>query len=487
MKYLLCLGSLLLSSFMKLQAQSEDTLDKKFIISHVNIIDVTNGTVKKDMDVTIIGNRISYVRKSIAARTSKKAATIDATNKFLIPGLWDMHTHVLNHWDRHSLLFVANGITGVRDMASGIPLHKSLIIKNQVYQGIQAGPQFITPGPPLDGEVSLYPHEALFITSKERAIHVADSLKKAGADFLKVINYIPRNAFFALLKRAKEIGMSVVGHTPFSVTPAQASNAGFRSIEHLMLVRETVCTKTDEVLQLSREASRARLKNDWLTVNALQTKSLKLMLETLSENECIELGKLFVANDTWLTPTMRSILTKLLPKDSILNNPNWRYMPKDILASWRTSLNDTTMRGIANDLQYEQMRIKVTSLLHKAGAHFLAGTDANEKGLDNVPGFSLHEELEIFLSAGFTPLEALQTATINPAVFLKATDSLGTVGVGKIASLVLLDANPLENIRNTKKIYAVVLNGRYLDRKALDDLLQEAEKRAGTMQRETND
>lgn len=486
MKYLVCLGSILLWPLLKSQAQSKYLVNKTFIISHVNIIDVTNGTLQKDMDVTVKGNRILHINKSIAARTSKKASTINATNKFLIPGLWDMHTHVLNNWSRHSLLFVANGITGVRDMASGIPLHKSQIIKKQVYSGRLTGPQFITPGPPLDGEVSLYPHEALFITSKQRAILVADSLKKAGADFLKVINYIPRDAFFALLKRAREIGISVVGHTPFSVTPAEASNAGFYSIEHLMLIRETVCTTTDNVLQLSREASRARLGNDWLTVNALQTKALKLMIETFDENQCIELGKLFLANNTWLTPTMRSILTKSLPKDSILNNHKWRYMPKDILASWRNSLNDTTMRGISNDLKYEQLRIKVTSLLHKAGAHFLAGTDANEKALDNVPGFSLHEELEVFVKAGFTPLEALQTATINPAIFLKATDSLGTISVGKLASLVLLDANPLENIRNTQKTNAVVLNGRYLDRKALDQILEDVEKLATTVKDKTN-
>ncbi|HLJ87835.1 MAG TPA: amidohydrolase family protein [Candidatus Angelobacter sp.] len=429
-------------------------------ITHISVIDATGTPVQSDMTVVIRKDRISGIGKSDRLKPPKDATIVDGTGKFLIPGLWDMHVHtIFGDWipggrDVSLPLFVANGVTGVRDM--GGDLDTLLRWRAEIASGKLLGPRLVVAGPMLDGAKSHFP-SSLSIATPEEGRKAVDDLKAHNADFIKVQSYIGRDAYFAVVEEAKKQKMTLVGHVPDVIRASEASDAGQKSIEHLTGIFEGCSTAEDEFLK--------------------GKKGPKRFLDTYSESNCRSLIARLAKNHTWQVPTLVWERGQWLVDDiDYSHDPVLKYAPdswqhKSWPAFTKSIMAELDTDPLADRKQFVQKELDMVKAMRNAGVPFLAGTDT-AAGVAVLPGFSLHTEMEYFVQAGLTPMEALQTATRNPAVFLGIQKEAGTVEKDKVANLVLLNANPLEDIRNTRKIEAVVLNGKLLTRSDLDGVLE---------------
>jgi imidazolonepropionase-like amidohydrolase len=449
------------------RAQGLEGARVSIVLTHVTVIDTAGGTSQPDMTVVIDGGRITRVDKKRLARIPKTAKEIDATGKYLIPGLWDMHVHTFfGNWipggrEVTLPLFIANGVTGVRDMGSELDL--ILAAREEIAEGRLIGPRMIVAGPMLDGPKTQFP-ASIAIATPEDGRRTVDMLKSRGVDFIKIQSYVPREAYFAIADECKKQELTFVGHVPDAIRGSEASNAGQKSFEHLIGIFEGSSAVEDELLKGPKGPGR--------------------FLETYDPAKEAALIQLLAKNQTWQCPTLywergQWLIDAPEVRDEMSHDPDAQYAPK----FWREKSWPRFTASIIKDLdtdplpvreKFVQHELDIVKKLQKAGVPFLAGTDT-AAGVDVLPGFSLHRELERFVAAGFTPMEALQTATINPAKFLNKLSDFGTVEKGKVADLVLLDANPLDDIRNTQKIQAVIVSGRYFSRANLDSILREVE------------
>ncbi|MGA8150092.1 MAG: amidohydrolase family protein [Terriglobales bacterium] len=437
--------------------------DATLVFTHVNVIDATGTPAQPDMTVIIRGQRIAEVARSGSAKLPADAQVVDGRGKYLIPGLWDMHVHtVFGDWipkdEKVTLpLFVANGITGVRDMGGDLDVLK--VWRSEIAAGTLLGPRMVIAGPMLDGPVPRFPSSAPVADAADGR-RVVDDLRKQGVDFIKIQSFIPRDGYFAAADEAKKLGITFVGHVPDAVRASEASNAGQKSIEHFTGIFEGCSTIEDQLLKGPKS-----LGQNVATYDAVRAKNLIALM---------------AKNQTWQVPTLVWERGQWLVDDiDLSHDPLIKYAP----AVWRDRSWPMFKRDIIKDMdtdplpvrkRFVQMELEMTLAMHRAGVPFMAGTDT-AAGVHIFPGFSLHQELELFVEAGLTPMEALQTATRNPAQFLGRLSDMGTVQAGKIADLVLLDANPLDDIHNARKIRAVVLAGRYFSRSDLDEMLHQVE------------
>jgi len=362
---------------------------------------------------------------------------VDGTGRFLIPGLWDMHSHHQGTGAESVELFVANGVLGTRDMGADVEF--ILPLRDRINNGQLLGPEILATGPILDDRPSDWPFRRRVRNGQEGREAVRD-LKARGVDFIKVHDGTPREAFFAIADEAKKVGLPLVGHVPNQVKVEEAVAAGMKSIEHFANYRVlNQCSANPPHHQIS----------------------------------CEELFGMLSSRGVWQTPTITFF--QLIPdmfsgqplphaayaSDALLEltreNVRVSHLDAEGLSFFRTN-NRTSLAAIKN--------------LVSRGIGFLAGCD----GL--VPGFCLHDELVWMTKAGLSPLQALQTATLNPARFLGRERTQGTVAVGKRADLVLLEADPLTDITHTRGIAAVILRGRLLAKPDLERILA-VHKRAG--------
>jgi imidazolonepropionase-like amidohydrolase len=436
-------------------------------ITGVTVIDATGEPAQPGMTVVVTGNRITALGKSSLVRVPQLARVVDGNGKFLIPGLWDMHVHTAD--PSFLSLYLANGVTGVRDMHALDP-DVLFGMRKQVQEGKKLGPRIVAAGPLVDGPMPFVPG-SLVAADARQGREAVRKLKQMGADFVKVYNKLPREAYLAIVDEAKKQGLPLAGHLPESVSAAEASDLGQKSIEHLTGI-ELACSDRED--ELRREAVAGLVKADNSAAWELLGRIGARAADSSSPKKARALFARFVRNGTWQVPTL-TVLRSLVSLDDpkFLADPRVKYMPPSIRSYWSLmKLSPETVTGLK--VRYKRATGLVRAM-HQAGVPFLAGTDT--PGVPFVfPGFSLHDELALLVAdAGFTPLEALQTATRDPARFLGREKDLGTIEPGKLADLVLLDANPLTDIHNTTKIAAVVANGRLLPRRELDRLLAEVE------------
>lgn len=338
------------------------------------------------------------------------------------------------------------------------------------------GPRIVTAGRIMDGPVPAVPPNSIPFSGEAQARAQVNHLKSLGADFIKVYDGVARDDYFAIIDEAKRINIPVAGHIPIGVTSFEASNAGQRSFEHLgNILRSCSSLPAETIEQRANAAVKPTGKpGDYSHIPARIAARTKLELETFDAAKCSSLYSTFVKNQTWQVPTLATKRPlSLLDDGGFTDDPRMKYIPLREHETWRPE-NNFFLRFRTPEFIVQKKRLYLKELelvrsMHRAGVPFLAGTDI--PGAYTYPGFSLHDELELFVENGFTPYESLQTATINPARFLGKQDSLGTIEVGKIADLLLLDANPLTDIRNTRKIFAVFSDGRYLSRQDLDRML----------------
>jgi len=451
--------------------------EQSLAITHVTVIDMTGSPPLSDQTVLVQKQRIAAVGPAASIEISRHAQVLDARGAFLVPGLVDMHVHLTAAGEpdgsrRFMLpLLLANGITGVRDMGSYL---ESLIpLRKEIEEGKRLGPRIITPGPYLDGSPPSF-EPSLVVTNRVQANEDVHQLVLRGADFVKVQSMLSRDAYFAIAQAAQREHIVFVGHVPDRVTAEEAAGAGQHSIEHLTNVlrgcsRAEVKLMRDELYvppkQESPSQSHARIAR-WQGE----------LLSSYSPEIASALIAKFKEKDVWQTPTLILLKENAFPtrEDASASDDRSRYIPTRTLDLWKKArsaeMRHISVRDSRLNRELFQKSMNLVAEMQKAGVGILAGTDSPAPFV--FPGSSLHDELQLFVEAGFTPLQALQSATKNPAEFLRATKDLGTIEKGKFADLLLVDANPLDDVRNSLKIRAVVLRGKLLNRDMLDALLE---------------
>jgi imidazolonepropionase-like amidohydrolase len=446
------LGAVILGAPLVAQTGTVDHVT----IDNVTIVDVVNGKLFPRMTVVVDGKRILTVAKTRPGELHS-GTVMDGAGMYLIPGLWDMHVHVAFTNDAARIqstsalmlpLLIANGVTGVRDMGSN--LDAVLATRDAVASHQVIGPRIVTSGPMLDGPTSRY-QVIVKVTTAEDGRAAVRQLHDRGVDFIKTQSLVPRDAYFGLADEAAKLGMRFEGHVPDAIRAREAVAAHQHSFEHLLGVFGASTTIEDSVIA-GRKPSNAAI------------------LAAHSEADEKAIITLLAKNQVWQCPT---ILSDLGSAADVVSDPGLPYWFKNIVDRWKASslraLNSSDAAAADVKQRFDRWELSLTTKLHAAGVPFLAGTDA-PAGFDLVPGASLHSELEWLVRAGFTPLEALQTATINPATYLGRTKDFGTVEAGKIADFVVLARNPLVSIGNTRSVVAVVADGRFYSATELNKL-----------------
>jgi len=441
-------------------------------ITHATIIDVGDGTLEPDQTVFVKGNRITAIRPSARATVPQGATIVDATGRYLIPGLWDAHVHSAGSVAWHFPLLVAYGVTGVRNMHS--TADTALALTNAIKRRLAArellGPRFLANGPIIDGYPPTWPGTVVAQTPGEGRAAV-DSLAAGGADFIKVYDALTRETFLAIADEAHRRGIPVDGHMPMLVPPEDGAAAGMRTVEHLTGITAGCSAKADslreEYTAFLRQMPELPFPQSMIGFFRL----VRAWSDTRDPARCAATVEAYQAAGVTVVPTF--IAFTVDPQTVLGDSAALRALPPAVRGEWTgmaASGLDAIMSSIMDPV-IEHAR-ENARLLHAGGVTILAGTDLGNPYL--VPGASLHDELAELVDVGLSPLEALRSATLNPAIVFGLADSLGAVAEGMVADLVLLDANPLDDIHNTRSIEAVMLNGRYLDRSALDSLIATA-------------
>jgi hypothetical protein len=402
---------------------------RRLAITLVNVVDVVEGRILPNRTVTINGDVIEGVTENGAPPAG--ARVIDGQAKFLIPGLWDMHSHHQASGADSLDLYLANGVVGTRDMGSDLDF--ILPLRDRVRRGELIGPDIVAAGPMLDNAPPDWPFRRR-VTNAQEAREAVRDLGTRGVDFIKVHNNTPRDVFFAIADEVTTLGLSFAGHVPLAVTIAEGAASGIKSIEHLSEFR------------VFRECAGT--------------------VQPYDSERCRPLFDQLAANRVWQTPTLG--LYRVLPElFSGKPMPHAEYASDSLLDLARKNIEASKLdKPTLSFLRSMSMAslVVVRDMLAR-GNDFLAGCDGG------VPGFCLHDEMRTLTEAGLSPVQALQTATINPARFLGRERTEGTIEAGKRADVVLLDADPLADIRNVGRIAAVILRGRVLSKADIDRTL----------------
>jgi imidazolonepropionase-like amidohydrolase len=453
---LIATGALAVAFVSLLLAQSQETASSRGLaFTHVTVIDGSGAAAKPDFTVVVVGARIDEVGPHQHVRIPEGAQIINANGKFLIPGLWDMHAHFESGGAALFPALIANGVTSVREMGgSG---EQALALRERVKSGSLLGPRIKAAGLILESPRFIQFVESLNVgsfTGKRIGVANADDARRAieanvkmGADFLKIRTSASRDSYLAIAAEAKRAGLPLAGHLPEGISPLEASDAGQRSFEH-----------------------------GWP------------MLGKIPEDKLKEIAARLIKNDTHVTPTLvagrgyretpDTEALAVIDDKAGLRDIRRKYVPQPLADFWRKQIE---MKKAETKLDWQAIlenNLQIFRALRKAGVKMMTGTDLGAPLC--YPGFGLHDELELLVSrVGLTPAEALQSATRIPAEFMGMGASLGTVEKGKLADLTLLEANPLSDITNTRKIAAVVVGGRLFGKAELQTMLDKMAAEAG--------
>jgi hypothetical protein len=460
--------------------QPPDSARRPLILRDVTVIDATGAPPALHMAVIVESGRIRAVVPLRELRPARGAQVVEGAGLFLIPGLWDMHVHMSSvpvsptarglqaarSNSRYFLpLFVAWGVTGVRDMSGTLELLTAW--RDSVMRGSLLGPRMLVTGAKLGSArpaVTGAPYPLRTAAEVQKTVRL---LRQKGADHIKVTG-LPASLVPALADACRREGLSFVGHLPADMSLAAASRAGMRSVEHLDGALFALSEREAELLKRERDPGWWTLLLRRLHLVDPDRDRLELHRALLASTSAVRAESLYALlrrNQTWQVPTLSELRDLHRVRESEPFAAEWTdYVPPlrgpIVPIHWD---KDPDLGG-----QEFARQLQVVGEMYRAGVPLLAGTDS--PGPDRIPGFSLAEELELLVRAGLPPMAALQAATREPARFLGMADTLGTVEPGKVADLVLLDGNPLVEIRNVHRVHAVVLRGRYLSPLQLDSL-----------------
>jgi predicted amidohydrolase len=486
MKRLFC-ELLILIWFLPSSLNAEPKSTASIALTHVTVVDTRGGPSASDMTVIISGDSITDITKSADARLPKTAQTIDARGKFLIPGLWDMHVHMFlsgadfgdttPNLGRDLTLFLANGVTGVRDTGAAREYFSSYIEskrRGETPARLDVFPRIVAAGQIIDGEPPYIRGAMIAVKDADEARKAVDFDRQQGADFIKVYSYMSRDAYFAVASETKKLSLTLAGHVPYAISAGEASDAGQKSFEHADGLLIAASSEEQEIRKSILDKALRSHDSELAAYELYWIDEYYRPIRSYSEAKAATLFAKLVRNGTFVDPTLiiaRALI--LRDEEQRTGDLTARYWSAATRDAWRKFMQE--VEWPADDVpKVKEAYARMLPLmldLQRAGVGLLSGTDEGVAFV--VPGFSLHEELAIFVEAGLTPLQALQTSTLNPARYFHREHELGTVEKGKLADLVLLDADPLLDIHNTRKINAVVANGTYLSRASLDKLLSD--------------
>lgn len=444
--------------------------DQAYLLYNTRLINVSDGSLTPDQAILIDSGRIRAVGSYMSLeKTVPEERRVNGSSRYLLPGLWDMHVHIEGEdlvADNKALLplYLAHGITTIRDCASDLG-GQVLAWRDEINAGDLFGPRIFTAGRKLEGINSIWKGD-LEIANEAELRESLDLLDEYGVDFVKITeNTLSGDLFLAAVKAAHARGYKVSGHVPIDLRMEELAAAGFSSIEHasyLLRLGSNQGEKVDSLRAGSLSAQQAEL--DYL--DHFDQASANAAYARLAET------------GIYVTPTLiGGKQLAYLDENNHQNDAFLQYLTERFTSKyqWRIDrmVGETPTQRERRKYRY-QLIARQLPYLQQAGIPLLAGSDAAALNTYVYPAMSLHEELVLFQDAGLTPLQILQSATVNGARFMGRLDELGTITPGKIADLLLLNSNPLEDIRATQDIFAVVCRGQYLDRRALNGLLEEA-------------
>ncbi|MFS4456706.1 amidohydrolase family protein [Maribacter sp. 2304DJ31-5] len=437
------------------RAQDKNQL-KDIAITAVNIIDVRSGKIIENQTVIIDSGKIKAILKDSPKQEEFKQI-INGKGKFLMPGLAEMHAHIpppstnSKRIEETLFLYLSNGITTIRGML-GDPAH--LILREKSEKGEILSPRIFTSSPSLNGNS---------VTSKDEAITKVTAYQKAGYDFLKIHPGIQRAVFDQIVTTANTMGIPFAGHVPVNVGIRHALQSKYASIDHVDGFLEGLVPKSADVSPSD---------------NGFFGYAFTPLADTVKINELVTLAK---NNKVWIVPTQSLFERWFAPISTtrLLEQPEMKYMPKTVLDHWK-SVKDRYMDDESfNEVQWQRfdaIRLQLIKKLQENGHGMLLGSDAPQ--LFNVPGFSIHHEIDGMQRAGLGTLEILQAGTINPALFFTMEETFGQVKVGLEADLILIDHNPLENLDALQQLSGVIRQGKWISKEEIDIKLDEIAKNA---------
>jgi hypothetical protein len=493
-RFLLALGAIVLILatitagliYTPLAKAPNDGLSKDIIIKDVSIVDVQNGKIIPNQDIIVQNGRISSIEAESTKPHAASLHVVDGRNKYLSPGLWDMHTHSFKVSPQfHHPLLIANGVLGVRDMSGCLSEDDSFwacIEDRKAWNQAAESRAGLSPRYVLQSSYQTnggkevpdgYP--AFFKANKvANAKQLVAFHKKAGADFIKTYSELSPEAHKALAKQAEAQGLGLAGHLPLRVSLPEAIAAKQQTIEHPRLF----------LLECYTGAAQFRALSDPLS--AYNTEFKARLVDEHDTAYCEKMFQEMASSSTYWTPTMRVLQLGARANDkSFREDPRLRYVPLIINSGiWQgdveqSSKRASTPQGRNVDVELYALAMKNLAQAHDAGVKILIGTDTGDSYV--FPGFAVHDEMAEFVKAGLSPQDVLRMATLDAAKFSGVDDKFGSIQIGKAADLILLADNPYADIRNTQKIDGVFYNGQFFDRRALDGLLEFAEQQAGSI------
>ncbi|WBX71055.1 amidohydrolase family protein [Tenacibaculum retecalamus] len=456
----------------------------EILIKSIDIIDVRTGEVLRNRDVLIEGNLIKSIDTIGIIKVAKSIFTINGKGKYMIPGLWDMHTHSNHHspWLHHPL-YIANGVTGVREMSGTLDKKDSYWVgsnerlkwNNDLLDNKRITPRYVLQSSyQIDGKSSVpcgFP--SFFRLENTNDIpKILDFYRKENVDFIKVYQQIKPDSYRKLAAEAPKYGIHLAGHKPMFLSLKEAIHLGQKSFEHGRIFMFESFPKADS------------LKNpdNW---KEFYSKSKKSITSGYDESIAIQLMELMKEKNAYWTPTLQTLKFEAnAHKEQFLYNPNLKYVTQVRKKLWwGIDANNNKKRNVSAEGKnvskdfYKALKIQVKKA-SDIGVPIMTGTDVTDSY--TFAGFSVHDELYDLTESGLSNLDALQTATIVPAQYANLQTSYGSIEVGKMADLIILNDNPLENIKNSKKINAVLLNGVLYDSKKIRELKEFTESIASS-------
>lgn len=429
--------------------------DREVVFKAVNVVPMDSEKVLENQVVVIKNGKIQSIGNGKRAKYRRNALVIDAQGKYLIPGLAEMHAHVppiddLEPMKDVLLLFVAHGITTIRGML-GHPKH--LELRKMINSGEITSPRFFTSGPSLSGQS---------VQTQDQAVRIVKEEKQAGYDFLKIHPGLTKDNFDAMVRTANEQNIPFAGHVSFHVGVWKAIEAKQQTIDHMDAFVEGLVPGIEKMTE-----EETGLFGMFVADKADTTRIPELM-RALRDNNVWVVPTQALA-ERWFTPARTA--------ESFRSDPEMKYMDPKVLDNWvKAKMNLSSHPKFDADKinEYIKLRRKLIYECNRNGVGLLLGCDAPQ--IFNVPGISTHHELQYLVDAGLTPYEALKTGTINVGVFYKKPDEMGVIKQGAKSDVVLLNANPLEDIANTQKIEGVLVGNRWMNRTTLDEMLRKLEK-----------
>lgn len=440
-----------------------NTNDADLILSNVNVINIINGEVYESKDVFIKDGIISEII-SHNPKKDRPGLQIDSDGRYLIPGLWDMHVHAIQDVSYANALpmYIANGITGIRDMSGDLRLRDSLQKIGSV--GGLPIPRMKVAGAILGGNPA---RNGTNVATIEEGIEYVEILAANGADFIKTYEYLKPEVYEAILKKSNELNIPVYGHPPKLVGPQKAIELGQKSFEHLSQIPYWCTPFTDLLIK--------DMYNHWYGpgIPMASKEFEEMILQNYNDSILESLAIQMINNDVYFCPTIMVYENLTYPWIAeTANRERIKYLNPFMQWSWRDDISWAKEKFQQDSIGFIpklENRKHILSRLIEYGVPIVAGTDAGV----TMHGFDLHKELILYVELGMTPLQALQSATLNSVELLKLNKNLGIVAKGYKADLVLLKENPLEDIRNTQSIEGVIIDGKYIYKDSINSVLSD--------------